>query len=402
MICHQRKMLPNTRLINKAEARAITYQKLKNQKVNWCAFAEWTCRNEIRRKDTKDDVQEVAPTPPSGIPRDGVRQDRLTCTSSQKPSINFGELTKTMPESNNRRMGTDCRENKSVGEWQEYVLGLERVLPSSEEVVRNLERRKEELAMEKVRVISQVDFGALMVKTAEDRLKELQGSLEEQQMRLSGLCTYEDTSEKELLQVESEGMQLLQCQIDLQKKVIESLTVTSMSGPGASDRSLILLQHDQAMELWENATRRLGVWKIHKDALQAQLRQLRLGFQRPGFFPAPMPFVILDPTEGRVPTTTIDFNECPFCLRGFEPAWDCKVASCKHGYHSWCAWTHFSNCSTCYLKDCGMEMHPEWWVLSGIPKPQENAAIEGAVWSTDERLANADGLEGTPFNPRVI
>ena len=221
-------------------------------------------------------------------------------------------------------------------------------------------------------------------------------------MRFSGLCTYEDTSEKELLQVESEGMQLLQCQIDLQKKGIESLTVTSMSGPSASDRSLILLQHDQAMELWENATRRLGVWKIHKDALQAQLRKLRLGFQRPGFFPAPMPFVILDPTEGRVPTTTIDFNECPFCLRGFEPAWDCKVASCKHGYHSWCAWTHFSNCSTCYLKDCGMEMHPEWWVLSGIPKPQENAAIEGAVWSTDERLANADGLEGTPFNPRVI
>lgn len=39
MICHQRTMLPTNRLINKAEARAITYQKLKTQKVNWCAFA---------------------------------------------------------------------------------------------------------------------------------------------------------------------------------------------------------------------------------------------------------------------------------------------------------------------------------------------------------------------------
>jgi hypothetical protein len=26
----------------------------------------------------------------------------------------------------------------------------------------------------------------------------------------------------------------------------------------------------------------------------------------------------------------------PFCLRNFDLAWDCKLASCRHAYHSWC------------------------------------------------------------------
>lgn len=87
---------------------------------------------------------------------------------------------------------------------------------------------------------------------------------------------------------------------------------------------------------------------MHKAALEDQVDRMRLGFQRPGFFPTPIPFVNLDPEESL------------FCLRGFELAWDCKFASYMHAYHFWCTWTYFSRCTKCFLKDCAQEMHEQW------------------------------------------
>jgi hypothetical protein len=45
MILHQRTQVPNTRMINKPEARGIAYEIKKGQKVNWCVLAEWTIRD---------------------------------------------------------------------------------------------------------------------------------------------------------------------------------------------------------------------------------------------------------------------------------------------------------------------------------------------------------------------
>lgn len=393
MICHQRTVLPNTRLINKAEARGITYERLKGKRVNWCAFAEWTCRNEIRRKDNKEDAQDAHATPVHGISRDGFKQEHVNLFGGRKLSGNFGEVTETMPESSNQRVSTDLRENKSVGEWQEYVSGLERGLPESEEVVRALEKRKELAAMAKVRVDSQVDFGSMMVKTAEDRLRELEAMVEDVRRTRVSEPSNEDLMQQDVFMQQPTNMEEIEGQIELQKKVIESLRMTKMSGPGASDRSLILEEYDTAMELWENALRKMSVWKMHKQVLQEQLRQMRLGFQRPGFFPAPLPFVTLDPADlGSTPITRIDIHECPYCLRGFEPAWDCKIACCKHGYHSWCAWSHFSQSSRCIMETCGMEMHPDWWIMSGIPNPNNPATVRKTAWIKDE----GEGNDGVP------
>lgn len=61
-------MLPNNKFINKVEACGITYEKVEAKKVNWCAFAKWMCRNEIRRKDNKDKAQDMVTSPKQGIP----------------------------------------------------------------------------------------------------------------------------------------------------------------------------------------------------------------------------------------------------------------------------------------------------------------------------------------------
>ena len=150
MICHQRSVLPNNRLINKVEAGGITYEKLKAKNVNWCAFAEWTCRNKIRRKDNKEEAEDVVPPPKKGIPRDGFEEEGFAVSSCQAASANLGDLTETMPESSNHWVSTDLQESKFIVEWQDFISGLESSLLSLEEIVCSLELKKKEVEMEKV------------------------------------------------------------------------------------------------------------------------------------------------------------------------------------------------------------------------------------------------------------
>ncbi len=48
IIVRQHTQLPNTRLINKVEAKGIVCKK-KGQEVNWVVFVEWTIRDQLWR-----------------------------------------------------------------------------------------------------------------------------------------------------------------------------------------------------------------------------------------------------------------------------------------------------------------------------------------------------------------
>ena len=49
--------MPNTRLINLAEAKGVVYENKKCKKaVNWCVHAEWTCRDQLPRINQKKDA----------------------------------------------------------------------------------------------------------------------------------------------------------------------------------------------------------------------------------------------------------------------------------------------------------------------------------------------------------
>lgn len=43
MQTHQRTQVPNTRMINLAEAKGLVYEKKANKQTNWCVHAEWCC-----------------------------------------------------------------------------------------------------------------------------------------------------------------------------------------------------------------------------------------------------------------------------------------------------------------------------------------------------------------------
>lgn len=68
MICHQRNGVPNSRIINKLEARRWAYKKMKGKKINWVVFAEWTIRDKLGRLNRdKEKADAPAARPPKVV-----------------------------------------------------------------------------------------------------------------------------------------------------------------------------------------------------------------------------------------------------------------------------------------------------------------------------------------------
>jgi len=67
----------------------------------------------------------------------------------------------------------------------------------------------------------------------------------------------------------------------------------------------------------------------------------------------PLPSTNLESHE----PTCIWAEHCPFNGMGFKLVWSRQIASCKHVYHGWCAFVHFSQSTKCIDVLCGEEMH---------------------------------------------
>jgi len=61
---------------------------------------------------------------------------------------------------------------------------------------------------------------------------------------------------------------------------------------------------------------------------------MKCGHQHPIFNPIPLPFNSMDYDAPVISPYHVLILPCPFCHNGFDPTWDCKLASCKHTYHS--------------------------------------------------------------------
>jgi hypothetical protein len=67
----------------------------------------------------------------------------------------------------------------------------------------------------------------------------------------------------------------------------------------------------------------------------------------------PLPCALVESNE----PMCVWVEHCPFCGLGFQPLWARLIASCKHVYHSWCAFVHFNQSRKCIHNFCGEEMH---------------------------------------------
>jgi hypothetical protein len=236
-------------------------------------------------------------------------------------------------------------------------------------------------------------------------------------------------------------LEALQRRIDSQIGIVEAFQ--GLLDTAESERQNLNDKWQAHNSTWLAATEWYQACNRHKAALSSQLRSMQSGLQRPSLSPSPVlvggfntSFMsitnaaaagVVDATEaaaaavGVVTAATmsssssaaaatasssssstveaLSVSPCPFCNRGFKPAWAALVVSCEHAYHIWCALTHFSSSTKCLHKDCQQEMHADFWRNSGIKMPTANANSNAIVDAALGALDVADDLQANFLHP---
>ena len=331
MITHQRTQVPNTRLINLAEAKGIVYEQQKGKAaVNWCVHAEWTCRDQLRRINAEKDTSKTEKTLALDVNDDDPDEDGVVATeytgrtrSGALHSVSAGALLDVRQSPDSHAM--------AIGEWQEYVSLLERETPALEALVSRLCVEKDGAKMDLVKVTSQVDYGREILNSSYSKLEALEQDREKCELRLSTLKT-SDLGNMAAIEVATAELMDVVKKVDLQSGFIDHFE--DSVGLGRMDEEVISARSTDAEKLWSCAVKKQALWKRHKLALNEQLKQMKTGYQRPTMHPSPLPFLYLDCESIVVPVACAEIHACPFCCKGFEPAWDCRFSSCCHAYHT--------------------------------------------------------------------
>ncbi len=123
------------------------------------------------------------------------------------------------------------------------------------------------------------------------------------------------------------------------------------------EHNKVLVKCALAEETWCMAVEKLDMWKRHKFTLFAKLQSMKNEHKCPFMNSSPLPFDYLSNDVSTPIFSNLAISPCPFCHQGFKPTWDCKIASYRHAYHSWCAIFHFVHQSVC-LKVVGKRCTP--------------------------------------------
>lgn len=400
MITHQRTQVPNTRLINAAEAKGLAYELKKGEKaVNWCVHAEWSCRDQLRRINQERDAAKAGKVPVCEFFEDDADDGGGLSNAS-----GFAGVQGTVSGEHRTPSGVlleapvDYRA-MAIGEWQEYLGLLEREAPTLEALVSRLSEEKERAKLELVKVSSQVDYGRSLLSTAQETLAALQADCEMKERHVEGLTSAEPGCTTEIDSAVSE-LERARRKVESQLGAIEQMKALFLGGT-ASEGEVAEVKCQEAEQAWGSAVKKQDLWKRHRVALSNQLREMKSAYKRPTLHPAPLPFLYLDCESIHVPVFSLEIPPCPFCTRGFEPAWDCRLSSCRHPYHTWCAYTHFSSNTKCMFEGCNSEQHRDWWIMAGITKPEvDNGGAQLDPWDICKSQNVGRGFEGTNCGPQ--
>lgn len=114
---------------------------------------------------------------------------------------------------------------------------------------------------------------------------------------------------------------------ELDSATLMACAFKSMLQKGETKFSNVLAKIAKAEDAGKNVVDRLDVWKWQMSALDTQVQGMKSGRQRPTFNPSPLPIVMFH----QIFHSSALILPCPFCLRDFEPLWDCKLGS-KHDW----------------------------------------------------------------------
>ena len=387
MICHQKTVVPNTRMVNVSEAKGWAYEIVKKRETNWALFAEWTCRDQLKKIRAEEEESRLGKLGHLKAEKEFGKEchagkDNSAPDLPRDPTVPGGSSLARL--STFRTLAQEKKFSMAIGEWQDCLSALERESQGLDDYVQQLWVLKDEARMTFHKVSSQEEYGKKLIEDAEGRLADLEAdynkiktSSEDVQL----VIQLEESVGLEYIDENPLAKDLDECQrkVDAQKGILKVFHETFGGWESAAVERLNMTLADEA---WAYAKKRQELWMRHRAAYQMQLRGMKACYERPGTLPSPSPLIYLDYKSGNVDTQVVEIGVCPFCLRGFEPVWDCCLVSCRHAYHSWCAVTHFSNSPTCIDENCGQDMHDDWWVSAGVAKPQigKDGLVVAPAW----------------------
>ena len=373
MICHQKTVVPNTRMVNVSEAKGFAYEIVKKRETNWALFAEWTCRDQLKKIRAEEEESRQGKLGLVKAEKDSGREghpgkENTAPDLPRDPTFGGGSLLARLSPFRSR--AHEKKVSMAIGEWQQCLNTLERESQGLDDYVQRLFVEKDEARMTLHKVSSQVEYGRKLIEDAEGKLADLQ--VEHDTLR-SSMDSVDFVMNLELhvpqlldLHPLAKDLEEVQRKVDAQKGIVQVFHETfGGEQSGAAERFKLTL----ADEAWANAKKRQELWMRHRCAYQLQLRGMKSGYERPSTTPSPLPSLYQDYDSPELGIQVVEIGVCPFCLHGFEPIWDCHIVSCRHAYHSWCALTHFSESTKCIGKNCGQDMHGDWWVSAGVTKP---------------------------------
>lgn len=385
MICHQKTVVPNTRMVNVSEAKGWAYEIVKKRETNWALFAEWTCRDQLKKIRAEEEELRLGK----------VGQLKAEKESSREWLPGKGNCAPDLPRDPTRAGGSSLsrlspfravaheKVSMAIGEWQECLNALERESQGLDDYVQRLWVAKDEARMTFHKVSSQEEYGRKLIEDAETKLVDLEAeynnmraSRDEVQLVIQLEEPAADSLDEDPLASELAEMQR---KVDAQKNLVQVCRDTFGDWQSAAVERLNMTLADEA---WAYAKRRQELWMRHRGAYQLQLRGMKACYERPGTNPSPSPSIYLDYNSANIDIHVVEIGVCPFCLCGFEPVWDCCLVSCRHAYHSWCAVTHFSTSPKCVEINCGQDVHDDWWVSAGVAKPQlgKDGVLVAPAW----------------------
>ena len=382
MICHQKTVVPNTRMVNVSEAKGWAYEIVKKRETNWALFAEWTCRDQLKKIRAEEEDSRLGKLGHLKVETEFGRElhagkDNTAPDLTRNPTGVIGSsLARLSPF---RTLANDKNISMAIGEWQECLDTLESESQGLDDYVQRLWVQKDEARMTFHKVSSEEEYGRKLIEDAEGRLAELEAdynrvraSSEEVQLVInledSVAHLTEENPLSKLIDENPLAKDLEECQrkVDAQKGILKVFHETFCGGQSAVAERVNMAMADEA---WAYAKRRQELWLRHRSAYQLQLRGMKACYERPTLNPSPSPSIYRNYNSANVDILVVEIGVCPFCLCGFDPVWDCCLVSCRHAYHSWCAVTHFSTSTKCIDTKCGQDVHDDWWVSVGVTKP---------------------------------
>lgn len=362
MQMHQKSQVLATRLITKGMARGIFCEAKKGRKVNWAAYAEWTNAEQWRRR-----------------------------MRIKRPGKGKGEECSAFSDDEDLPDIDDHGSTQSKGSMQTGGLGFRRDLAGVEvfvcsggvpevteiwknfqshalEELANVESRlmlglkaKEEYTLAEVRARSQKEFVYDRLASAREKIEKLLADIEEERGRIEAAGSSPDGDENAQLRT-------MTSRLRAQEYLVSDFK--GMAGEGDAEL-------EKVSKCEEGIVSTVAELQVDSKKAGRLSRVVEVILTRPESGAwifrsiAPLPYKHSKPGD----TEWIRLEKCSFCGLGFEPVWDVRLASCKHGYHEWCCRFHFENSTKCVEEGCDEEMHEGWWSAIGLVKPGTSSRV---------------------------